>query len=642
MISKPITIVCQEYGYYTYDKNNTAHFHSLGTVPDLREVFVGLENRHITLKLSHKFLGQNNIAYLDYGSLYDGNGIKELTAMGYEARKGSGDAYIEALSMLVKAQELNGIPPTLAYEHLGWFQYPETNPDTGQVELRLLFRCDKLLGSTRKARYIGPYDVTPKGDYDTWRQMVIDDVVPHPALQLILVAALSSVVIGLLALRREISRPVVHTVLQSGRGKTTAALAAVSTIGSPAHAPMPCIDEDGQIVRKQSLLMSWMQTDNSLLTSNAGNFGAVVVLNELGKSLSKNLDSVVFALSDGSDKKRLTTTLQPRISDGYATTFISNGEESLLEKCNTKLEGLAIRVLEIDSELTKDADHANRITDVCKENYGFAAHRLAQYILDHGGYQPVSDRYDVLRRELRKEFDRTPSIERFIEIFAAPFILTAELATKALNIPFDIDGLLQFLVDHEKVSGAERATSDKSYEELLEEFEIHLDKFIVGKSKPTSKNSFTKGHVNMPRGQLWGRITNKNEVHTDGRTIVREYEVFPSIVDMLLKKYGHNNRKTCIAAWKAMGVLNYEDSTHHKQKRKIVNHEDGHYDRVYVFREFAPDDEDAQTTSDCDSTQLTFDALTQTKGNPEKRQKRSQIVNLLKDDDDELGGDENA
>lgn len=56
MLSKPIEIVGKEFGYYTYDKNNTAHFHSLGTVPDLREVFVGLENRHITLKLSHEFL----------------------------------------------------------------------------------------------------------------------------------------------------------------------------------------------------------------------------------------------------------------------------------------------------------------------------------------------------------------------------------------------------------------------------------------------------------------------------------------------------------------------------------------------------------------------------------------------------------
>lgn len=629
MLSKSITVVGKEFGYYTYDKKNNAHFNPCGKLPELKEVFVGLESGHITVKLAHEFFKEEKISYLDYGALYDGSGIKELTALGFEARKGCGDAFIEAVSMLVKGQEHNGTLPTLAYERLGWFQRPETNPNTGQKEIQLLFRCDKLLGSSRKARYIGPYDVKPQGDYETWRQMVIDDVIKHPALQLILVAALSSVIVGLLALRREISRPIVHTVLPSGRGKSTAAMLAVSTAGVPAHAPMPCIDEDGRIVRKQSLLGSWSSTDNALLTTNAGNFGSVMVLNELGKSLSKNLDSVVFALSDGSDKKRLTTTLQPRISDAYACTVLSNGEESLLEKCNTKLEGLAIRVLEIDSELTKDADHANRITDTCKQHYGFAAPMLAQYILDHGGYDYVNERYETLRRELRKYFDKTPSVERFIEIFVAPFMLTAELATEALQIPFDVDGLLQFLVDHEKANGAGRATSDKSYEELLEEFEINRDKFIVGKSKPATKNSFTTNHTSIPQHQIWGRITEHHKMHEDGRCIVREYEVFPTIVDKILQKYGHNNRKTCIAAWKAMGVLDYEDATHDKRKRKIVDPKSNHYDRVYVFREFASDD---------DNTQITFDSVLQ--GVQGNHREGSQLSFLLQED--ELGGDVSA
>ena len=643
MLNKAIIIVGDQFGYNTYDKKNNAIFHPLGTLPELKEVFTGLENGQITIKLSHEFLQEEKIVYLNYGSLYDGAGMKDLTALGYDLRKGSAEAFIEAVDMLVKGYTLNNVTPTLAYEHLGWFLHPELDPVSGQKEIKLLFRCNELLGTNRKARYVGPYDVEPHGDYDVWRQMVIDDIVPHPALQLVLVAALSSVVVGLLALRREISRPIIHTVLPSGRGKTTVALACVSTVGSPAHAPMPRIDEDGRIVRRQSLLGSWSSTDNALLSTNAGNFGAVLVLNELGKSLSKNLDSVIFSLADGSDKKRLTTTLQPRISDAYAMTVISNGEMGLLEKCNTRLEGLAIRVLEIDKELTKNADHANRITDVCKENYGFAAQYLAQYIIDHGGYQPVSDRYDELRRELRSFFTAaTPSKERFIEIFAAPLMLTAKLASKALKIPFDIDGLLKFLVDHENESGAKRATSDKSYRELLEEFEINLDKFIVGKANPRKKPP-ANPYVPTPHHQVWGRITNMSKVHDDGRVIVREYEVFPSIVNQILKKYGHTITKTCIKAWRAMGVLDCYDSGHDLKKRKIINNEDGHYDYVYVFREFASDDDDTQVASSCDNTQLSFDTLAQS--SPKKRPVSSSIAKLLSDDDDdddELGGDLSA
>ncbi len=625
MLSKPIEIVGNEFGYYTYDRDNNAIFNPIGTLPDLREVFVGLEDGHITIKLSHEFIDEVKVAYLDYGALYDGTGIKELTALGFAARRGYGDAFIEAVDMLVKAYALNNNSPTLAFDRLGWFLHPEKDPNTGELKPKLLFRCNELLGTTRKARYTGPYDVEPKGDYQTWRKMVIDDVINQPALQLVLIAALSAVVVGLLALRRQMSCPIVHLVLPSGKGKSTSCMAAIATVGAPSSSPLPSIDEDGRIVRRQSLFQSWASTDNALLTTQTNNFGAVVVLNELGKCLSKNLDNIIFNLSDGSDKKRLTTTLQPRISDGYATTFISNGESSLLEKCNTKLEGLAIRVLEIEDELTRDADHANRITDVCKEHYGFAAPKLAQFILDNGGYEYVNKRYEALRRELRQHFQKTPSIERFIEIFAAPFVLTAELATKALDIPFDIDGMLQFLVNHEAANGTERATSDKSYHELLEEFEINRDKFIFRKGN--AKVAGFNTPISMPQHQIWGRITEKNVVHTDGRVIVREYEVFPSIVERLLKKYGHDNLKTCIAAWKAMGVLDYEDATHAKKKRTLVGDSE-HKDRLYVFREFA----------DPAEAKIILDNIQRQQKKEQDRQLRSRLPAFLLDDDDDIEG----
>ena len=83
-----------------------------------------------------------------------------------------------------------------------------------------------------------------------------------------------------------------------------------------------------------------------MVATQAGNRGVVTVLNELGKSLTKNMTRLIFDLSEGSDKKRLNTDLKARISKGYSTTFISTGESSLLEKCDTKLEGLAVRVME--------------------------------------------------------------------------------------------------------------------------------------------------------------------------------------------------------------------------------------------------------------------------------------------------------
>ena len=92
-----------------------------------------------------------------------------------------------------------------------------------------------------------------------------------------------------------------------------------------------------------------------------------------------------------------------------------------------------------------------------------------------------------------------------------------------------------------------------------------------------------------------------------------------------------------------MGVLDCYDSGHDFKKRKIINNEDGHYDYVYVFREFASDDDDTQVAPSCDNTQLSFDTLAQS--SPKKRPVSSSIAKLLSDDDDdddELGGDLSA
>ena len=185
MLNKTIVIVGDQFGYYTYNKNKNPIFNPLGTLPELKEVFTSLENGQITIKLSHEFLQEEKIAYLNYGSRYDGAGLKDLAALGYDIRKSTAEAFIDAVDMLVKAYPLNNVTPTLAYENLGWFLHPELDLNSGQKVSKLLFRCNELLGTNQKARYVGPYDVEPHGDYDVWRQMVINDIVPYPALQLV-------------------------------------------------------------------------------------------------------------------------------------------------------------------------------------------------------------------------------------------------------------------------------------------------------------------------------------------------------------------------------------------------------------------------------------------------------------------------
>lgn len=258
-----------------------------------------------------------------------------------------------------------GVEPT--YQNLGWIQLP----DSGTGRFDLCYRASQLLGP-QSAKYAGNFEVRPQGDFHSWRQMVEQDVIGHKVLELVLIASLAAVVHGLIAPYTNAGNPIVHLNYSSGKGKSTAAYLAASTAGKPFDGAVTVRNKLGTMEHKQSLYQSWGATDTALITSLAGNCGIVTVLNELGKNLSKNMTRLIFEFSEGTDKRRSNPKLESLVSESYVTVFISTGESSLLDKCKSKLEGLQVRVMEIDQPITDSAEHANRIKKVCTEHCGHA------------------------------------------------------------------------------------------------------------------------------------------------------------------------------------------------------------------------------------------------------------------------------
>lgn len=579
------------YGVFKKQDDGTFKFHPLGKLPVLEEILESVEDDKVYMKLSTSSFGRRKVTYIAHGDLLDPQMSKVLSDQGFDVTKSLTSYFVDVIRLQEETYENIHSDPTAAYAALGWIQLPYVDLNTGQDSFRLCYRCYKLLGINRTAKYVGPYDIIPIGDYNTWRQLMMDEVIPYPALQLVLVAALSAVIVGLLAMRIPIENPILHLNLPSGKGKSTAGYVASATAGRPFEGSMTAIDEDGKTVERLSVYQSWGSTDNAMIATQAGNRGVVTVLNELGKSLTKNMTRLIFDLSEGSDKKRLTTDLKARISKGYSTTFISTGESSLLEKCDTKLEGLAVRVMEISKPLTKDAEHANRIKDGCFANCGFAAPKLAQHIIKKGGIDYVLPKYKNWVAKLRARFPEGPSMERFVEKFAALFVTTAEIASEALNLPFDIDGLLNFLEEYDQEHGAERNTSAASYDLIIQICRSQQHKFYVRHDKSLPKMRLATEVASSPLGECWGRITNMAKDHTDGRLIVQELEIRKENLDNLLATKGYTNRSTCIHAWKQLGVLDYEDDTHACRSRKIdPTSAKGSTEDVYVLRVFASDE----------------------------------------------------
>jgi hypothetical protein len=247
--------------------------------------------------------------------------------------------------------------------------------------------------------------------------------------------------------------------------------------------------------------------------------------------------------------------------------------------------------MEISKPLTTDAEHANRIKDGCFTNCGFAAPKLAAYIINQGGVDYVLPRYKDWVAKLRSRFPAGPSMERFVEKFAALFVTTAEIASEALNLPFDIDGLLNFLEEHDREHAAERNTSLSSYELIIQICRAQQHKFYFRNDKSLPKARNRNELTSCPAQECWGRITNMAKEHKGNRMIVQEFEIRKIVLEKLLKENGFTNKSTCLAAWKAAEVIDVEDATHPCRTRKIdPTSAPGSSEDVYVLRVFASDE----------------------------------------------------
>ena len=542
-------------------KTKTSKFISLGKAVIVDDICEDIENGDIFLKLHFDYLGKCKKIKVLRDEIADQAFLKTLARKGGAGSKNTYQTLVDTIILQEEDFEINGYSASPVYCNLGWISLPDENGGHD-----LCYRANNLIGN-QKAEYVGDYDIREYGRYTEWKKLVEEQVVGSPVLEITVIASLAAVPNGIISAQTGIGNPIIHLCYASGKGKSTALMLAASTAGKPFDGEVKEIDSNGDTKTFKSIYQSWSATDN------ASNRGVVTVLNELGKSLSPNMTRLIFDLSEGSDKNRLNKDMKAGISEGFTTTFISCGESSLLDRCKSKYEGLAVRVMEINKPVTESAEQAREIVKVCKKNGGFAAPMLAKHIIDNGGVDYVMDIYNRWIETLQEEIINTPSAERFVEKFAALFMTTAEIATDALGINFDIQGIHDFLCKYDEESGTLRNTSKSSYNLIVEKCHINEHKFYYKGNKTQLEKT--------PIAECWGRILYKNKVLPDGRKVVEELEVRPSIVEAILHQNGYENIKTCEKAWLDAGLISC-DKDRPTRSRKIVDK----YEDVYVFRVF--------------------------------------------------------
>ena len=558
------------YGRWVYDKKNkTSNFLPLGKAVYIDFITDNIEDGDTHLGLSFDYIGEPKHLTVLRSETADNTIIQTLARKGADVSKKHADVLVDTLRLQEANMEVNGKKTTKVYNHLGWIQRPVYDDYGVKIGSKYHYRAATLLGGLT-AKYDGSYSVTPMGSFSAWKDMVKADVVGNPAIEVVLIASLSAVVNGLIAPITTGENPIVHLCTGSGLGKTTALDLASSAFGVPFDGERKVLNKYGEPISRRSIYGSWGATESATVTQCAGNRGAVIIFNELGKFKGRDMSHIVYNLSEGTDKARLDHNMKAYTSETYFTTFLSAGEVSLLGRCVDRLEGLQNRVMEIEQPLTNNAEHSRRIKECSRSHNGWAAPVLAQYILDNGALDLVLPVYKGYCDSLMDKLPDTPSKARFVEKFVALFMTTAELASKALDIPFDMEGILNFFVEYENSKGQERNTSANSYEVILE-------------ACRTNKKSFYMDDQSDPVVKSYGRITYPNRILDDGKVVTEEYAIRRSFLEQVLRENNYPNIKTCAREWKTMGVLDYE-AGHLTRSRKIDPAADP--ENVFVFRVF--------------------------------------------------------
>src|SRR5699024_1536963 len=214
------------------------------------------------------------------------------------------------------------------------------------------------------------YDLQPKGTFEGWWRMYLDEVKGNLLLELSVIFGVSSLVTAFLKSKYEVefTGTIFSFTGNSSTGKSTAAALAVSIAGNPTKG-------------NNTLFRSWNGTRNALEGYLSQNFGLPIVLDELSAATFKDTTGLLYSIAEGQGRQRANIHGGVKSLKNWGTSVISTAEHSIFNN-SARNDGLNVRTIEISEAFTTSADNADVIKKVTSANYGHVMPLIAQYLLN--------------------------------------------------------------------------------------------------------------------------------------------------------------------------------------------------------------------------------------------------------------------
>lgn len=426
------------------------------------------------------------------------------------------------------------LPIDKMHEQTGWLLDGKRN----------FFGQNKLMAlQNQPSKYVGEYNVFPKGTLDKWLLTIKRYVVGNPSLELALSIGFSAVLVGYINrfLNIHADSLIFHICGNSTMGKTTAAMVAVSGFGDPKEGP-------------RSLIQSFNGTDNALVKLIANNNGMPIVCDETSLTTmgTNKLVNVLYTWAKNLEKARLNKKSEQRDRASWATTIITTGEGSLINQVNQN-EGIRARVFEFQNiQWTNDATQAKAIKHDLSNNYGYASEVFVKNLL---GYTKI-----FIQKSWEHETEQMSLIlpdSKFNDRISGKFaliIMAAKLINEAFEIELDIEAILGLLMQQEMESIEEREIGPKAHELIREWLLTNQKQFYINKNDVSDSQT------------IWGRVNiNKTKQAT-------EVFILPTQFENMLDKTGFTDKTVVLRELDKMGVLIKEkDASQNKYSiRRVI------------------------------------------------------------------------
>ena len=214
------------------------------------------------------------------------------------------------------------------------------------------------------------YDLQPKGTFEGWWQMYLDEVKGNLLLELAVIFGASSLVTAFLKSKYEVefTGTIFSFTGNSSTGKSTKYALAVSIAGNPTKG-------------NNTLFRSWNGTRNALEGYLSQNFGLPIVLDELSVATFKSTTGLLYSIAEGQGRQRANIHGGVKSLKNWGTSVISTAEHSIFNN-SARNDGLNVRTIEISEAFTRSADNADAIKKATSANYGHVMPLVAEYLLN--------------------------------------------------------------------------------------------------------------------------------------------------------------------------------------------------------------------------------------------------------------------